>query len=128
MADLLCKEEVYALIGAAMEVYNELGQGFLEPIYQEAIEMELTARGVPFEGQKEIRVFYKGARLERFYVADLIVFGNVIVELKALDRLTPREESQLLNYLKATGIQVGVLINFGAHGKLEWKRMVRTKG
>ena len=128
MADLLCKEEVYALIGAAMEVYNELGQGFLEPIYQEAIEMELTARRVPFEGQKEIRVSYKGAQLERFYVADLIVFGKVIVELKALDRLTPREESQLLNYLKATGIQVGVLINFGAHGKLEWKRMVRTKG
>ena len=128
MADLLCKEEVYSLIGAAMEVYNELGYGFFEPIYQEAIEMELTARGVPFAAQEEVRVSYKGARLSKFYVADLIVFGKVIVELKALDRLTSREEAQLLNYLKATGLEVGVLINFGAHGKLEWKRMVRTKG
>ena len=127
MAELLCKEEVYALIGAAMQVYNELGQGFFKPIYQEAIEMELAARRVPFEARKEIRVFYKGARLRSFYVADLVVFGQVVVELKALDRLTSREESQLLNSLKATGLEVGVLINFGAPGKLEWKRMVRTR-
>ena len=119
MADLLCKEEVYALIGAAMEVYNELGQGFLEPVYQEAIEMELTAQRIPFEAQKEMRILYKGVRLTRSYIADLVVFGSVVVELKALDKLTTREESQLLNYLKATGLQVGVLINFGAHGKLE---------
>ena len=127
MAKLLCKDEVYAVVGAAMEVYNELGAGFLEPVYQEALEIELTERGVPFEAQKELRIRYKGRLLKKTYQVDMIVFGKVIVELKALDHLTSREESQVLNYLNATGLEVGLLINFGAEGKLEWKRLVKSR-
>ena len=127
MAKLLCKDEVYAVVGAAMEVYNELGAGFLEPVYQEALEIELIERGVPFEAQKELQIRYKGRLLKKTYQVDMIVFGKVIVELKALDQLTSREESQVLNYLKATGLEVGLLINFGAEGKLEWKRLVKSR-
>lgn len=126
MADLLLKEEVFAIIGAAMEVYNELRSGFLEPIYQEALEMEFADRHISFQPQKELRVYYKGRLLKKTYVADFFVFDKIMVEIKALDRLTSREEAQLLNYLKATQMEVGVLINFGAANNLEWKRMVRT--
>ena len=95
--------------------------------FQEALEIELGERRVSFEPQKELRIRYKRRVLKKTYTADLIAFGKVIVELKALDKLTSREESQLLNYLKATGLEVGVLINFGAEDKLEWKRLVKTK-
>ncbi len=127
MVELICKEEVYAIVGAAMEVYNELGPGFLEAVYQEAMEMELAARGIPFESQKELHIYYKGRQLRKTYTADFLVVGKIIVEIKALDRLTSHEEAQLLNYLKATKLQVGVLINFGAARKLEWTRRVRTE-
>ncbi len=126
MTDLICKQEVYEIAGAAMEVYNVLGPGFLEPVYQEALEMELTDRKIPFESQKELPIFYKGRRLKKIYVADFVVYGKVIVEIKALDHLANREESQLLNYLKATGLEVGVLVNFGADQKLEWTRKVKS--
>jgi len=127
MVKLLYKDEVYALVGAAMEVYNVLGPGFLEPVYQEALGIEFTERRVPSEPQKELRISYKGSYLKKAYIADFVVFGKIIVEIKALSRLTSREEAQLLNYLKATGMQVGVLINFGSAGGLEWKRMVLTQ-
>lgn len=127
MTELLFKEEVFAIIGAAMEVYNVMGIGFLEAVYQAAFEMELSMRRIPFESQKELMVYYKGQPLSAVYKSDLILYGKIVVELKALDHLTTREEAQLLNYLKATGMEVGVLINFGAHGKLEWKRMVFTQ-
>ena len=126
MPELLYKEEAYAIVGEAMEVYNTLGSGFLEAVYQEALEIELAERSIPFESQKELYVYYKGRRLERTYAADVVAFGKIIVDLKALDRLTSREEAQLLNYLKATGIELGLLINFGAAGKLEWKRMIKS--
>jgi len=87
----------------------------------------LTDRGIPFESQKELPIFYKGRCLKKTYAADLTTLGKVVVELKALEHLTSHEEAQLLNYLKATGFEVGVLINFGAHRKLEWKRMVKTQ-
>src|SRR5437870_1416975 len=116
MAELICKEEVYAVVGAAMEVYNELGPGFLEPVYQEALSLELAARCIPFVPQKELHVHYKGRQLEKVYIADFLAFDKVIVEIKAIECLTPREEAQLLNYLKATGLEVGVLINFCAPG------------
>ena len=126
MTELLCKEEVFAIVGAAMEVYNELGPGFLEAVYQEAMEIELTLREIPFEAQKELTIYYKERRLKKTYTPDLLVFEKVVVDLKALDRLTGKEESQLLNYLKATRWQVGLLVNFGAPSDLEWKRMVKT--
>src|SRR5215210_5280037 len=112
MSELLLKDEVYAIVGAAMEVYWQLGTGFLEPVYQEALEIELRNRHVPYEEQKPLCVLYKGQSLKRKYIADLICYGQIIVELKALDRLSGREVAQLINYLKATGIRVGLLLNF----------------
>ena len=125
MSELILKEEVYAIVGAAIEVHKELGPGFLEAVYHEAMEIELAQRGIQFDSQKPLRISYKGRTLNKEYVADLVCYGQVIVELKALDHLSGTEEAQLLNYLMATGLHVGVLINFGSHGKLEWKRFVK---
>lgn len=124
MNELMQKEEVYDIVGAAIEVHRILGPGFLEAVYQEAMEIELSAREIPFDAQKQIRVRYKGQILDKEYIADLVCFNLILVELKALHHLSGNEESQILNYLKATGFKVGVLINFGSHGKLEWKRFV----
>jgi GxxExxY protein len=123
--ELLCKEEVFKIVGAGMEVYNELGAGFLEGVYQEALELEFLQRGIPFESQAVLAISYKGQPLKKSYIPDFVVFGKVIVELKALDRLSGTEEAQLINYLKATGLRVGVLLNFGRAGELEWKRYVK---
>jgi GxxExxY protein len=127
MAELLYRSEVFAIMGAAMEVHTVLGAGFLEPVYQEALAVEFMARQLPFESQKELRIYYKGRYLEKTYIADFITFESIVVEIKALDSLASRETAQLLNYLKATGFKVGVLINFGSVGKLEWKRIALTK-
>ncbi len=125
--DLLYKDEVYAIIGAAMEVYNNLGSGFLEAVYQEAMELETAARKIPAVPEQKLYIDYKGTTLKKFYEADLVCYDKIIVELKAMDKLTSKEEAQILNYLKATGMKVGVLINFGAHNDLEWKRLVFTQ-
>jgi GxxExxY protein len=127
MADLLYKDEVYLIIGAAMEVYNQLGSGFGEAIYQDAMEIEIESRKIPNNPQQDVFIFYKGQKLKSFFTPDLICYEKIVVELKALDRLTTREEAQLLNYLKATGLPIGLLINFGAEKDLEWKRMVLTQ-
>jgi GxxExxY protein len=124
MVTLILKEEAYAVMGAAMEVYKELGYGFLEPLYQEALELELESRGIPFAAQKKLYIHYKGRRLKKEYEADFVCFGQMLVELKALERLSGKEESQVLNYLKATGMKLALLINFGKQGGLEWKRFV----
>ena len=124
MGELLLKEEVYRIVGEAMEVHGQLGAGFLEAIYQEAMEMELTERQIPFEPRKDLIVEYKGRPLLKKYIADLLCFGQIVVEIKAIDQLTGVDEAQLLNYLRATGCRVGLLINFGKVGKLEWKRMI----
>jgi GxxExxY protein len=125
MAELLFADEVYAIAGAGMRVHSEMGHGFLEAVYQEALEIELKDSGVPIEPYKKLQISYKGRVLKKEYVADFICYGQIIVEIKALDKLTGREEAQILNYLKATGLRVGILINFGSHGQLEWKRFVR---
>lgn len=127
MAELLYKDEVYAIIGAAMEVHNQLGPGFGEAVYQDAMELEVELRKIPNNAQQDIFVFYKGQRLKSFFKPDLICYEMIVVELKALDRLTSREESQVLNYLKATGLPVGLLVNFGGARDLEWKRIVLTQ-
>lgn len=124
MTDLIFKDEVFAIVGAAFEVHRELGPGFLEAVYHEALERELASRKIPFESEKVLQIIYKGEPLQKIYIADLICYGKIVVELKALDRLSGKEESQIINYLKATGMKVGVLINFGSHPKLEWKRFV----
>jgi len=125
--ELIFRDEVYALVGAAMEVSNEMGAGFLEAVYQEALQIELAERRIPFEAQVPIGISYKGRRLVKEYIPDFICYDQVIVEIKALKQLTTIEEAQLINYLKATGKPVGVLINFGT-AKLEWKRMAMTRG
>ena len=111
-------------MGAAIEAHRQLGPGFLEPVYQEAMEIEVSIRGIPFAAQRRIQIKYKEHVLSKEHIADMVFFDKTIVEFKALDCLTGREEAQVINYLKATGFKVGVLINFGSHGKLEWKRLV----
>ncbi len=124
MTELILKNEVYSIIGAAMEVHKCLGTGFLEAVYQEAMEIELASRSIPFEASKILKIQYKDLLLKKEYIADLVCYSQIIVELKALDCLSGREEAQLLNYLKATGMKLGLLINFGSHPRLEWKRLV----
>lgn len=124
MAELILKEEVYQIVGAAMDVYYQLGRGFLEPVYQEALEVELGRRRLPFEAQCRLTIHYKGQPLTKLYVADFICFGQIIAELKVCERLTGTDEAQILNYLKATQKHVGLLFNFGSPVRLEWKRYV----
>jgi len=120
---LLYEELTGKILGAAMEVHRTLGCGFLEAVYQEALELELELQGVPFVAKQELTVTYKGRTLKQKYKPDILVDNKVLVEIKALARLTSTEEAQVINYLKATGCKVALLINFGAKS-LEWKRLV----
>jgi GxxExxY protein len=118
------KGECYDIIGACMEVSNELGSGFLEAVYQEALCYEFADQGIPFENEKVLDVYFKGRLLKKKYVADFICFGEVILEIKAIDTLHPEHTAQILNYLKATGKKIGLLVNFGT-SKLQYKRVIR---
>ena len=117
-------DEVYAIVGAALAVRKELGVGFLEAVYQEALAFEFAQEGIPFVSQHPLAITYKGQPLRKEYVADFVCHEQIIVEIKAISKLTGNELAQLINYLKATGLKVGVLINFGSMGELEWKRVV----
>ncbi len=121
------QQEGYDFMAAAFEVYNALGNGYTEDVYQEALEMELSDRGIPFQPQAELTICYKEKPLKRKFRPDLLAFGDLVVELKAVTSLTAEHEAQLLNYLKATGKPVGYLVNFGQREKLEWKRFARTR-
>ena len=116
----------YAVIGAAMEVHKQLGYGFLEAVYQEALAVEMELREIPFSREVMLPVHYKNRQLAVGYRADFLCFENVVVELKALRKLSTIEEAQILNYLKATGFETGILINFGSRS-LEYKRYANTK-
>ena len=123
MAELILKEEVYAVAGAAMEVYYKLGTGFLEPVYQEALQIELTRRKIPFQSQKPLNIYYKDTLMTKKYIADLVCYEQIIVELKVLPRLSNIEWAQLINYLKISRMRVGMLVNFGSRPHMEWKRV-----
>lgn len=111
-------------MAVSFEVYNEMGSGFLEEVYQESLELELARRAIPFVSKPRLTIFYKGHPLKKHYEADLIVIDEIVVEMKAVRCLLPEHEAQLINYLKATRKRVGYLLNFGAHPRLEWKRFV----
>jgi len=121
---ILFKEESYKIIGACMEVHRELGNGFLEGVYQEALEIEFKNQGIPYEREKELKIYFKGIELRKRYNADFICYEKIIVETKALSNLTDDHLGQVLNYLKATQFKLGLLVNFG-QPKLEYKRIVR---
>jgi GxxExxY protein len=115
--------QTHAIIGAAMEVHRQLGPGFLEAVYQEAMAIELADRAISFVREAELPVFYKGRRLNCSYRADFVCYESVIVELKSLQALTGVETAQVLNYLKATRLERGLLLNFGCPS-LEFKRLI----
>ena len=121
---LIYKDEVYGIIGACFDVYKELSSGLSEPIYQETLELEFKSRGIPYEREKELVVYYKGQKLRKRYIADFVCYDDIIVELKALDCITSKEVSQILNYLHITKYPLGLLVNFGHEDELEWKRFV----
>lgn len=123
--ELVYKEESYKIIGACFEVYKEMGCGFLEAVYQECLEMELTTQGIPFKPQVELGLSYKGKSLKKVYVPDFLCYDKIIVEIKAVRLLEDRERAQLQNYLKASGHKLGLLVNFGHYPKVEYERIVR---
>ena len=116
-------QKTFAIIGAAMEVHKELGSGFLEAVYQEALEREFTYQEIPYKSQPQVRIEYKGKPLKKKYEPDFICYDDVVVEIKAMDKLSSNEHAQIINYLKASRLKVGLLINFGSKS-LEHKRFV----
>ena len=114
---MIYPEECYAIRGAIYDVYRELGNGFREEVYQQCLERELASRGIPFDAKKELRIYYKGAPIEKTYIPDFYCYGKIIVEIKSVEALTKEHRAQLLNYLRLTGCKLGLLVNFGAYPK-----------
>ncbi len=122
---MIYKKETYEIIGAAMDVHRTLGHGFLESVYQEALEIELSFRSILYDSQKPIEIWYKNQLLTKYFIADLLCYNEIIVELKAVSEITSVHEAQLINYLKATKKELGIIINFGTDS-LEYKRYLNT--
>lgn len=118
------KDDTYNIIGAAMTVHKSLGYGFLEEVYQEALAIELDAQQIPFEREKDLHIYYRDVCLSKYYKADFVCYGDIIVELKATKEITNDHKAQTLNYLKATGYHLALLINFGTPS-LQFQRLVR---
>jgi GxxExxY protein len=126
MPEILYKEESYKIIGACMKVHRTLGAGFLEAVYQIALEKEFTSQNIPFSSQVKLPVFYEGESLGKYYVADFICYEKIVVEIKSASFISEPQEKQLINYLKATGKKLGILVNFGAKS-LQYKRAINSK-
>ena len=120
------EEQTSKIINACMEVHNELGNGFLEAVYQEALEQELKLQGIPYEREKLLPIMYKGKQLEKEYYADFVCYENIVVELKAVTNLIKAHKAQVLNYMKATTAEIGLLVNFG-ETSLKWERITMFK-
>ncbi len=125
---MIFSEESYAINGSCMEVYRTLGNGFLEPVYQECTDLEFRKRGILFAAQKPLTLIYQGQVLKQTYKPDFICYDKIIVELKAVTKLTDQHKAQVLNYLKATGFELGILYNFGHYPLLEIVRIPKIKG
>lgn len=121
---IIFKEESYRIIGACFEVYKEKGNGFLEAVYQECLGIELGRQQIPFQEKSRIRLKYKGQPLEQEYQPDFLCFGEIILEIKAVKNLSDEHRAQVINYLKATGKQLGLLVNFGHYPKIEYERFI----
>lgn len=124
MKALVYANEAYQIQGALFDVYNTLGAGFLESVYQEALELELQHRNIPTTSQKELTITYKGQTLKQRYRADFVCYDKVVLELKAVQALLPEHSAQLFNYLRATGMKLGILVNFGSSSRIKIKRIV----
>ena len=120
------EEETGKILNACMEVHKELGNGFLEPVYQEALEEEFKLQHIPYEREKLLNIIYKGKKLTKEYFADFVCYGNIIVELKAVTNLVKAHKSQVINYMKATNSEIGILVNFGENS-LKWERISHFK-
>ena len=125
MIELLHKDESYAVLGACFEVHNHQGGGFVEPVYQECLSIELEQQQIPFVAQARLSLTYKDTPLKVEYIPDFVCFEKIIVEIKAVRALLDEHRAQVHNYLKATGYRLGLLVNFGSHPKLEYERIVR---
>ncbi len=125
MSEVIFKQESYDIVGACFEVYNEMGCGFVEPVYQECLELELADRRIPFRSQDPLELRYKGKLLDKKYVPDFVCFEKIIIEIKALKQLCDEHRSQVHNYLKATSYRLGLLVNFGHLPNVEYERIVR---
>jgi len=127
MTEIIYKRESYAIIGACFEVYNDKGCGFLEPVYQECLGIEFEYQRIPAIPKPSLTLSYRGRTLTQTYEPDYVCFGKIIVELKAVSSLTDEHRAQLLNYLNATDFNLGLLVNFGHHPKLEYERIAKTQ-
>lgn len=126
MAKLIYPEESYRIIGACFEVYNRMGCGFLEPVYQQCLEIELEHQEIPHHPQVELQLAYRGRKLKQEYKPDFVCFGKIIVEIKAITELANAHRAQVQNYLHATSFRLGLLVNFGHYPKLEYERIAFT--
>ena len=127
MSELIYKDESYKIIGACFEVYKLKGIGYTEHVYQECLAYEFEIQGVPFVSQPELEIEYKGRILKQTFKPDSICFGKIVIELKALEKLVDPHRAQVLNYLNATGFDLGLLVNFGHFPRLEYERIVNTR-
>jgi len=125
MSDILFKEESYAIIGSCMKVHAELGYGFLEAVYQEALERDFIKRGIPFKRQQKLNIYFDDQKLDKYYIADFLCYDSIVLELKASQFTVESQINQLHNYLKATNKKLGILINFGTKS-LTYKRIINS--
>ena len=123
--DILFKDECYEIYGCIYTVNKKLGAGFLEAVYQEALEIELKRKNIPFISQQELEILYDGIPLTKKYIADIVCYDKIIIEIKAIPKITNQHKAQLMNYLTATGVRLGLLVNFNSFPKAEIIRIVR---
>ena len=127
MSDAIYRDESYQIVGACFEVYNQMGSGFLEAVYQECLAMEFAARGIDFKEKTRLNLNYKEHPIKQIYEPDFLCMGKIILEIKAAKAIADHHRAQIINYLKATGLQLGLLVNFGHHPKVEYERFVNVK-